>query len=66
MTLASTPERLRQLRSAGSSAATDARSKTVLFCECGREASPRAWRTERDGRRRLLVCPDCDATLTVR
>jgi hypothetical protein len=42
------------------------RSKTVLFCPCGREAAPDEWPTERDGRLRLLVCPDCGETLTVR
>ena len=42
------------------------RSKTVLFCPCGREATPDEWTTEEDGRLRLLVCPDCGDTLTAR
>jgi hypothetical protein len=64
MTLVPTADRPR--RSSIAPDQTDARSKAVLFCVCGREASPQEWATEHDGSRRRLVCPDCRAILTVR
>jgi hypothetical protein len=42
------------------------RPKTHLFCPCGREAPADEWETEAEGQCRLLVCPDCGETLTVR
>lgn len=66
MTLAQTPERPRSRRDPGAPSPTGDRPKALLFCPCGREASVDAWRTEREGRRRCLVCPDCGETLTVR
>jgi hypothetical protein len=66
MTLASTPDRPHEDHEIGSPSLTDARPKTVLFCACGREAPADAWQREHDDGRRIVGCPDCGETLTVR